>query len=366
MIPFNKPFIVERSLSYVKDSILSGKHSGDGPYTKKVTDYFNSFYKNSKCLLTTSCTDALEMISILLDIKEGDEIIAPSYTFVSTVLPFVMKGAKIKFVDVEKTSPHISIKTIIDSITIRTKAIITVNYGGQGFDLLKLASLAKSYGIVLIEDNAQGIYGSYDGYNLGSFGDFSTLSFHETKNITCGEGGLLVINNPKYFERAEIIREKGTNRSSFFRGEINKYGWVDVGSSFLPSDILAAYLLGQLECSAFILKGRMAVWNKYFDSFNDLKINQSIGHSNGHIYYLTMESLKQRTDYIQFMKDNGIYCAFHYQPLHTSDYFKNQDNLNLINTDMFGECLVRLPLFPELKDSEQDLIINKTKEFLGV
>ncbi len=369
-IPFNKPYIVGKEIEYIKDAVANGKISGDGVYTQKCHEFFEKKYGFKKVLLTTSCTDALEMTAILLDIKPGDEIIAPSYTFVSTINPFILRGASVKFVDSSKDSPNIDLSLIEEQITEFTKAIVVVHYAGIACDMDKLLEISTKYNIHLIEDAAQAIDAYFKGRPLGSFGTFSTFSFHETKNIIAGEGGMLVINDEKYIKRAEIIREKGTNRSAFFRGEIDKYGWVDIGSSFLPSDIISAFLYAQLEHLEKIQLKRISLWNTYYDSL------QSISHkiklpfvpdfssNNAHLFYLVCNNLNERQELILYLKEKGVLSVFHYLSLHKSPFFiDNYNGNNLDESDHYSDCLLRLPMYYELEIKEVKMITNFIKLF---
>jgi dTDP-4-amino-4,6-dideoxygalactose transaminase len=368
MIPYSKPYISLKNKEDVSSSLSESKLSGDGIWTRKATSELDRIF-SSKTLLTTSCTDAIEMSSILLNIGPGDEVIVPSYTFVSTVLPFESRGAKIIFVDSEDDRPHLDINSALKYINKNTKVIIPVHYAGESVDMAELKSIDSS--VKIIEDNAQGIFSKYLNEPLGSIGTFGTLSFHDTKNIVCGEGGALIINDSDFLNRAEIIREKGTNRSSFFRGEVDKYGWVDIGSSFLPSDILAALLYSQLMESNFIQEKKLLIYNKYLNELNHLdnigiltpKI-RNFSTGNGHIYYIVCRSYDERVSFINFMKDNGIYCVSHYISLHSSKYFKNKyDKEPLKNSDRFSDCLVRLPTFVDLTESDQSYIIDTVNKF---
>lgn len=364
MINFNKPYLTGNETRYIQDAVESMKISGDGIFTKKCHDFFEKKYNLKKVLLTTSCTDALEMAAILLDIKEGDEVIAPSYTFVSTVNAFVLRGAKIVFADSGKDNPNMDVETIEALITPKTKVILPVHYAGIACDMDKIMELANTYNLFVVEDAAQAIDSYYNGKPLGSIGHMAAFSFHETKNIISGEGGMLVINDEKYIKRAEIIREKGTNRSSFFRGEVDKYGWVDIGSSFLPSDIIAAFLFAQLENIDLIQKRRKEIWNIYFDKLTPL-INSGIqlpiiskqATNNAHMFYLVCKSLDERNELIAFLKQNNVYSVFHYLSLHKSPYYhQKHDNRVLNNSDHYSDCLVRLPMFYELLDEQVELI----------
>ncbi|RZL69659.1 MAG: dTDP-4-amino-4,6-dideoxygalactose transaminase [Pedobacter sp.] len=371
MIPFNKPFLTGKETHYLYQAVQSGKISGDGIFTKKCHDFFEQEFGFPKALLTTSCTDALEMASILIDINPGDEVIAPSYTFVSTVNAFVLRGAKIIFVDSGLDNPNIDVSKIEALITSRTKAIIPVHYAGIACDMDVIMDLAKKYNLYVVEDAAQAIDSYYNGKALGSIGHLSAFSFHETKNIVAGEGGLLAINEEKFINRAEIIREKGTNRSQFFRGEIDKYGWVDIGSSFLPSDIVAAFLFAQLENLNVIQTKRKLIWNQYNDA---LQVIQEYGvqlpnipefaTNNGHMFYLVCNSLEERGLLINRLKENGILSVFHYLSLHKSPFYHDKhDGRDLPNSDRFADCLLRLPLYYELTPEQVSLITNVIIDF---
>jgi len=377
MIPFNKPFIVGNELQYIEEAVKSGKISGDGIFTKKCHEFFEQNYGFQKVLLTTSCTDALEMAAILCDIKEGDEVIVPSYTFVSSANAFALRGAKIVFADSYKDNPNIDPAEIEKLITEKTKVIVPVHYAGVACDMGKIMQLAEKHKLFVVEDAAQAIDSYYTFSNgekkaLGSIGDFGAFSFHETKNIIAGEGGMLAINNPKYNERAEIIREKGTNRSAFFRGEVNKYGWVDMGSSFLPSEIISAFLYGQLEHLEEIQSKRNNIWKQYYEKLGHLAAEGKIAlpeiptyaTNNGHMFYIICRSYDERSALITFMKERDIHPVFHYLSLNKSEYFlKDNVEIDIPNSDHFTDCLLRLPLYFELSTEEQNLIIHHIKTF---
>lgn len=372
-IPFSKPFLTNNEISYISNVLDNKKLSGNGDFTKKCHHLFNEYYGFENCLLTSSCTDALEMAAILIDIHPGDEVIMPSYTFVSTANAFILRGAKILFVDSRKDSPGIDEDKIEELITSKTKAIVPVHYAGISCDMDKIMGIAKKYDLFVIEDAAQSIDSYYIDKNgnktpLGSFGDLAAFSFHETKNIISGEGGMLVINNEKFKERAEIIWEKGTNRSAFFRGEVNKYGWVDLGSSFLPSEITAAFLYAQLEQINKIQKRRLDIWNLYYERLSYLSSKFSIQTSfvphystnNGHIFYIVCNTLNERTDLIDYLKQKGILAVFHYLSLHKSDYFeKLHDTRSLVQSDRYSDCLLRLPLYNDLELTDVNLICSE-------
>lgn len=364
-IPFNKPYLHGRELVYIAQAVASGKISGDGLYTKKCHTFFEERYGFAKALMTTSCTDALEMCALLLEIKEGDEVIVPSFTFVSTANAFVLRGAKLVFADSEPENPNIDAGQLEALITPRTRAIVVVHYAGVACDMDRIDEIARRHGVAVIEDAAQAIDAFYKGRPLGSLGAMSAFSFHETKNVIAGEGGLLAINDTRYSGRAEIIREKGTNRSSFFRGEVDKYGWVDVGSSFLPSDIISAFLYAQLEVLDTIQLRRKAIWQRYWDNLAPalpefgvtLPVIPAWATNNAHMFYLVCTGLKQRSDLIAKLKAAGINAVFHYLSLHDSPYFQQKhDGRPLPHSDRFANSLVRLPIYYELSDSDVDRV----------
>lgn len=379
MIPFNKPYLTGKEMQYIEDAVKSGKISGNGLFTKKCQEFFEKEFGFKKTLLTTSCTDGLEMAAILADIKEGDEVIVPSFTFVSTALAFVRQGADIVFADSYSNNPNIDADQLEALITEKTKAIVVVHYAGVACDMDKIMSIANKHGIIVIEDAAQAIdsyYISKDGTKkaLGSIGHLSAFSFHETKNIISGEGGMLCINDDRFIQRAEIIWEKGTNRSQFFRGEVDKYSWVDTGSSFLPSEIISAFLWAQIENMRDIQDKRIKIWNRYYEglsSFEPVSIKKpklplipEYATNNAHMFYLVCDNVDDRTRFIQHLKDKGILSVFHYLSLHKSSYYEKYSTRKseLPNSDMFSDCLVRLPLFYELTDEQVEYIINTIKE----
>ena len=371
-IPFNKPFLSGNETKYIEEAVHSMKISGDGIFTKKCHTFFEEKYGFLKCLLTTSCTDALEMAAILIDIQVGDEVIMPSYTFVSTANAFVLRGAKIVFVDSLPDHPNIDVSKIEALITTKTKAIVPVHYGGVACDMDVIMELAKRYNLFVIEDAAQAVDSFYKGLPLGGIGHLAAFSFHETKNIISGEGGMLVINDKKFAERAEIIREKGTNRSQFYRGEVDKYGWMDIGSSFLPSDIIAAFLFAQLENLDKIQAKRIASWNAYYELLKPLADQNlfKLLHfdkdktNNGHLFALIMPNLEERTQLIDFMRKKGILAVFHYLSLHKSPFYQEKhDGRTLENCDNFSDTLIRLPFYYELTQEEIEFICNSIIQY---
>ena len=369
MIPFNKPYLSGDETKYIENAVKSGKISGNGIYTKKCQTFFEQKYGFKKSLLTTSCTDALEMAAILINIQPGDEIIMPSYTFVSTSNAFVLRGAKIVFADSKKDHPNLDENLIEALVTPRTKAIVPVHYAGVACNMDVIMDIAKRHNLFVIEDAAQAIDSFFTGKDgikkaLGSIGHLAAFSFHETKNIISGEGGMLAINDEQFCDRAEVIWEKGTNRSAFFRGDVDKYGWVDIGSSFLPSEIIAAFLWAQLENLEKIQNKRKFIWNNYFDKLSNWAAENNImlptipgyATNNAHMFFLTCNSLEQRTAIIKKLRDADILAVFHYLSLHSSPYYSDKhDGRVLPETDRFSDCLIRLPLFFEL---ESDLVID--------
>jgi dTDP-4-amino-4,6-dideoxygalactose transaminase len=374
MIPFNKPCIIGPELDYIRQAVMSGKISGDGLYTGRCQHFFESRYHFKKSLLTTSCTDALEMAAILLDIKDGDEVIVPSFTFVSTANAFVLRGAKIVFADSEVLSPNIDMQHLETLISDRTRAIVAVHYAGIACNMGPLLDLAERHSLAVVEDAAQAVDSYYQGKPLGSLGALSAFSFHETKNIISGEGGMIVVNDERYIRRAEIIREKGTNRSSFFRGEVDKYGWVDIGSSFLPSEIIAAFLYAQIEHLDSIQAKRKLLWNLYFEHLSPLA-NHGFIHlpyipdyatNNAHMFYILCTSIEERTALIAYLRKQDIMAVFHYLPLHESQFYKNKhDGRVLPNAVRYSDCLLRLPLYYELTEKDVEYISDKIGNFFS-
>lgn len=366
MIPFNKPFLTGQETHYIHQAVSSGKISGNGLFTKKCQEFFEQAYGFKKTLLTTSCTDALEMCAMLMDVKPGDEIIVPSFTFVSTALAFVRQGAKIIFADSSSNHPNMDANAIEALITPRTKAIVVVHYAGVACDMDKIMDLSKKHQLIVIEDAAQAIDSFYKGKALGTIGHLAAFSFHETKNIISGEGGMLAINDERYIHRAEIIWEKGTNRAEFFRGEVNKYGWKDIGSSFLPSEIISAFLWAQLENLTKIQEKRKHIWNLYHTLLQPLSskgiqlpLLPEFASNNAHMFYLVCQSLEQRNTIIDQLKANEILAVFHYLPLHNSEFYGSKyDGKPLLNAQHYSDCLVRLPFFFELEDAQIKHICN--------
>lgn len=375
MIPFNKPYFTGKETLYIEEAVKSGKISGDGIFTKKCHDFFEQNYGFKKALLTTSCTDALEMAAILINIQPGDEVIIPSFTFVSTANAFALRGAKIVFADSGTNNPNIDVDSIEKLITPKTKAIVPVHYAGIACDMDVIMDIAKKYNLWVIEDAAQAIESFYKGQRLGTIGHLAAFSFHETKNIISGEGGMLAINHEQFIERAEIIREKGTNRSKFFRGEVDKYSWVDIGSSFLPSDIIAAFLYAQIENLKTIQNKRIEIWNRYYlklSSLNKLNILNlpyidDFSTNNGHMFYLVCKTLEQRNKLINYLKENNILSVFHYQSLHSSLFFHDKfDGRILLNGDKYTNCLLRLPMFFELENEQIDFICHTILKYFNI
>jgi len=373
MINFNVPPHTGKELEYIKQAVDNQKICGDGEFTKKCNAWLEEKTGTAKCLLTTSCTHATELAALLTNVKEGDEVIMPAYTFVSTADAFVLRGAVPVFVDIRPDTMNIDENLIEDAITDRTKAIVPVHYAGVACEMDKIMEIAQRYNLTVIEDAAQGIMSTYKGQPLGAIGDFGCFSFHETKNYSMGEGGALLIKDEKNIEDAEIIREKGTNRSKFFRGQIDKYTWVNYGSSYLPSDMNAAYLYAQLEMADTINDRRLARWNQYNEGLQGLAdagkielphVPEGCVH-NGHMYYIKAKNLEERSKLIEFLHENGVWAVFHYIPLHTAPAgqkfgrFHGEDKF----TTKESERLCRLPMYYELTEEQVDYIISKVKEF---
>ncbi|MBQ3165520.1 MAG: dTDP-4-amino-4,6-dideoxygalactose transaminase [Lachnospiraceae bacterium] len=376
MINFNIPPFTGREMEYIRQAVENQKICGDGEFTKKCNEWIEQKTGTAKCLLTTSCTHATELTALLADIKEGDEVIMPSYTFVSTADAFVLRGAKVVFVDIRPDTMNIDERLIEDAITERTKAIVPVHYAGVSCEMDAIMDIAKRHNLLVIEDAAQGIMASYKGKALGAIGDMGCFSFHETKNFSMGEGGALLLQDEKYIEDAEIFREKGTDRSKYYRGQVDKYRWMNYGSSYLPSDMNAAYLWAQLELADEMTNDRLARWHQYNDLLQPLKergilelptIPEGCVH-NAHMYYAKATDLQERTALIDFLKENGILSVFHYVPLHSAPAglkfgrFHGEDKY----TTKESERLFRLPMFYRLKEEEVDYIVSKVKEFYHV
>lgn len=373
MIGFNVPPVIGKEINYIKEAIGKQKICGDGEFTHKCSDWMKKRFEVKNVLLTTSCTSALEMCAILSDIKEGDEVIMSSYTFVSTADAFVARGAKVVFVDIKPDTMNIDENLIEEAITQKTKAIVAVHYAGVSCEMDKIMEIAKKYNLKVIEDAAQAMMSTYKGKALGTIGDFGAISFHETKNYSMGEGGALMFNNNDYKEKSEIIREKGTNRSKFFRGEIDKYTWVDFGSSYLPSELNAAYLWAQLEYADDINNNRLETWNYYNDNLQELKESKKIElpvipkncTHNAHMFYIKAKDLEERTKLINYLKSKDIQCVFHYVPLHTSPAgikygrFSGEDRY----TTKESERLVRLPMYYNMKAEDRQRVVEEIKNF---
>ena len=377
MIEFNVPVILQDGLHYMQKAIVENhKMCGDGAYTKLCHKWMETKFDSQKVLLTTSCTHALEMAAMLIDIKPGDEVIAPSFTFVSTVNAFVLRGATIVFVDIRPDTMNIDEKLIEAAITERTRAIVPVHYAGVSCEMDEINRIAKKHDLIVIEDAAQGVMSTYKGQALGAISDLGCFSFHETKNYTMGEGGALLINAPIYNEKAEIMREKGTDRSRFLRGQIDKYSWVEVGSSYLPSDVNAAYLYAQLEQAEVINQRRLALWNAYYQYFSASKVTDFIelpfipDHCvhNAHMFYIKCKDIDERTQLMAYLKEKGIQTVFHYIPLHSAPAglkygrFHGEDN----HTTRESERLLRLPLHFHLEDEQVLEVVNAIKDFYGI
>lgn len=372
-IPFNKPSLVGNELAYIQQALEAGHISGDGTFTKKCHAFLERELGVPKALLTTSCTHALEMAALLLDIQPGDEVILPSFTFVSTINAFVLRGARPVFIDIRPDTMNMDEGKLAERVTPSTKAIIPVHYAGVSCEMEAILSLAAQHNLAVVEDNAHGLFARYRGNPLGSLGTFATQSFHETKNFTCGEGGALLINHPQYFERAEHIREKGTNRSQFFRGQVDKYTWVDIGSSYLPSEVLAGYLLAQFERKELIQDRRRQIWWTYHESLDELEMAGKIRRpiipphceQSYHMYYLLTPTLEVRTGLIHFLRKRGILAIFHYQPLHLSHMGQRYGGRagDCPVTESISDRLVRLPFYIELSNQEQADVVAGIYDF---
>lgn len=382
MIDFNRPHLTGKETAYINMAVVNGKLSGNGEYTKKCQQFFQERYGFKKCLLTTSGTDALEMCAMLCDLKPGDEVIIPSYTFVSTALAFLREGAKVVFADSMKRNPNLDAEAIEALITPRTKVIVPVHYAGVACDMDRIMEIANRHNLLVVEDAAQAIDSFYRSPNpltsnpltpLGSIGHLSAFSFHETKNITAGgEGGLLVVNDERFIRRAEILWEKGTNRAEFFRGAVNKYGWVDMGSSFLPAEINAAFLWAQLENLDEIQNKRKSLWETYYKllkplsekGFFSLPDIPDYASNNAHMFYLICRNLEERTNLIKFLKEHEIQAVFHYLSLHSSEFYKSKhDGRDLPECDRYMDTLVRLPMYYDLGVEDVERICNIINEF---
>ena len=374
MIDFNRPYLTGKEAHYMYQAVYNMKLSGNGDFTKRCQQYFESRYGFKKCLLTTSGTDALEMCAMLCELHSGDEVIVPSYTFVSTALAFLREGAKVVFADSMDCNPNLDAEKLESLITPKTKVIVPVHYAGVACDMDVIMSIAEKYHLIVVEDAAQAIDSFYKGKPCGGCSHLGAFSFHETKNVTAGgEGGLLTINDERFIRRSEILWEKGTNRAEFFRGAVNKYGWVDVGSSFLPAEINAAFLWAQLENLDDIQDKRMRLWNQYYNGLQDSAVKGVIrlpqipdyATNNAHMFYLVCRNLVERSGLIKFLAEHNIAAPFHYLPLHKSEYYTRHSNLRpeLPNCDMYADCLVRMPMFYELTLEQVDYIVGCVKDY---
>lgn len=373
-IPFNKPFLTGKETAYMVQAVNAGKLSGNGFFTKRCQDFFEKRYGIRKCLLTTSGTDALEMCAMLCNLSEDDEVIVPSYTFVSTALAFLREGAKVIFADSMDGNPNLDANKLEGLITPKTRVIVPVHYAGVACDMDAIIRVAQKHNLLVVEDAAQAVESYFKGRSLGSIAHLAAFSFHETKNITAGgEGGMLAVNDERFVKRAEILWEKGTNRAEFFRGAVNKYGWVDMGSSFLPAEINAAFLWAQLECLENIQEKRTSLWNRYYSNLQPLSERTGIhlpvipdyATINGHIFYMVCNSLEERTELIQYLNERGIVAPFHYLSLHKSSYYTSHmcDIPSLPNCEKYADCLLRLPLFYELEIEDVDKITKYIEEY---
>jgi dTDP-4-amino-4,6-dideoxygalactose transaminase len=371
-IPFNKPHFTGREVYHLSQAAVIGRLSGNGKYTQLCQQFFEERYSVQKVLLTTSCSDALEMTALLCDIQPGDEVIMPSYTFVSTANAYALRGAKIVFADSMDDSPNIDANKIEELITEKTKAIVVVHYGGIACDMDRIMDIASRYHLKVVEDAAQGLEAFYKGRHLGTIGSFGTFSFHETKNITSGEGGMIAINDPYKVKAAEIMWEKGTSRAAFARGEVEKYEWVALGSSFLPNELTAAFLYGQLEHVDQIQEKRLRIWNTYFEKLNIPELTDHIAlpvipnyaQHNGHLFYITVNTPGERNDLLKFLNSKDVYAVFHYLSLHSSPYFKPlHDGRKLLNAERYSSTLLRLPFYYSITDSEIEYIVDSIRQF---
>lgn len=372
VIPFNRACFTGPELAYIGQAVIHMRIAGDGPFTKKCHAWLQERLGVRQALLTTSCTHALEMAAILLDIRPGDEVILPSFTFVSTANAFALRGARLVFADIRPDTCNIDEKQLPELVTPRTRAIVPVHYAGVGCDMDAIMGLARAHNLAVVEDNAHGLFGRYRGQYLGTFGQIATQSFHETKNISCGEGGALLVNDPELSDRAEIIREKGTNRSLFFRGEVDKYTWVDIGSSWLPSDLLAAFLWAQLEAAERIQSSRRRIWNRYHGALADWAARSGVGRPHvpeeceqaWHMYYLVFPDLASRTRFIAYLKERGIMAVFHYQALHSAPFGRLHGSTAACPvTDAMADRLVRLPFYNHMTDDDQSRVIDAVTSF---
>lgn len=371
-IEFNQPYLCGKETEYILQAVQTKKISGNGTFTQRCQEFFEKKYNLKKCLLTTSCTDALEMAALLMDIQPGDEVIIPSFTFVSTANAFALRGAKIVFADSEEKTPNIDATNVEKLITSKTKALAVVHYAGVACDMDKIMDIASRHNLLVLEDAAQSVDAYYKQKPLGGIGHLAAFSFHETKNITSGEGGMIVINDERFIKRAEILWEKGTNRAAFWRGEVDKYNWVDVGSSFLPSEIIAAFLFAQLECLEVIQQKRIKLWNLYYQlleplmkkEFLELPFIPAYASNNAHMFYIVSKSESERNGLIQYLKQHNINAVFHYLSLHNSPFYKRQYHGNeLHNTDRFSDCLLRLPMHFELSEADVTQVAETVSHF---
>jgi dTDP-4-amino-4,6-dideoxygalactose transaminase len=371
-IEFNRPFFTGRETEYIQEAVQAHKISGDGIFTKKCHRFFQERYHFPRVFLTTSCTDALEMCALLLDIKPDDEIIIPSFTFSSTANAFVLRGARIIFADSESTRPHIDAAAMEGLISSKTKAIVVVHYAGTACEMDRIMSIAEKHQLMVIEDAAQAIDSYYKNIPLGSFGKLAAFSFHESKNVISGEGGMLVVNDDRLVSRSEILWEKGTNRAALFRGEVDKYSWLDVGSSFLPSDVIAAILYAQLECLDLIQKQRKFIWNTYSQGlqplqergFLEVPVIPDYASNNAHMFYVLCSDLQTRIKLSEHLKKQNIHALFHYLPLHLSPFYRDRyKGMELPNCQRYSDCLLRLPLYYELTEVQTRRVVDVIKSF---